>query len=208
MKNWLIFCFCYLIMAYMVSCYGKDVSEMPECSVYTQPSEGKVYIISDVPEMKYMVVQDKAISHNDIEWENISDVITSSDTIYPKKDCIILFYREDTEGNRYTKTLSKIEFNYCKFIESAIANDDMEVLRQIFCLEDEYPLTISYGTKYIEENVGFGTLDVFIAQIKEALRVAHNIKKLRIDSISSYNTDCNILKKEYPCIKHIFVSIH
>ena len=195
-------------MVSMISCYGKDVLEMSGCSVCAQLSEGKVYIISDAHEMRYMVTHDKATCHNDIEWENVSDIITSYDTIYPKNDCIILFYREDTEGNIETSTQSRIEFNYCEFIENAIVNDDMEVLRQVFRLGEEYPLTISYGAKYIEEDVGYGTLDVFIEQIKEASKVAHNMKKLRIDSISSYGADCNILKKEYPSIKHISVSTH
>lgn len=98
-----------------------------------------------------------------IDWKNVVDVITGTDTIYPKSNAYLYFFSEGADGKKQEK---EFYFDFHAFIEKSIRTSDGRVLKDMFySIKDKDHATYCVGDR-IEENLTSNTAEIFFGHIK------------------------------------------
>ena len=142
-------------------------------------------------------------SFSEINWKETGRSLHVTDTIRPKRDCVIAVRAERNGRSDYRS----FTFDYGVFIEKLLrfpSEGDGSVIRDvIYSFTGEQPLTISYDNM-IEDRCSSLEKDyVNLEILRERLNGAESI---HVDSISSYSRKSpveEVLDRQYPALEFL-----
>lgn len=164
------------------------LAALPVASLIDDPDSGEVSGKERLEQVDGMRIKDELAEHGRIivdsrslvkykvsptplkriDWKNVVDVITGTDTIYPKSNAYLYFFSEGADGKKQEK---EFFFDFHAFIEKSIRTSDMQVLKEMFYSIKDKDHAIYCVGDIIEEDLTPHTADNFFKHIKNSYHI-------------------------------------
>ena len=172
----------------------------------------KGYLTISVPKnvlAKMYVSPDLKANGKSIDWNKVSDFITSNDTLFPKRDCKIFIhaYSKNTTDSTFTDT--SFVFNMKEFVQYVVLEfaKDKELgnvtRKMLYNVSEDRPIIF---------DVGGGIEPIVITSIYDLKQIpdyiSQDLESFKIDSVVFYPYPKSIkgptiFSNEYPSLKYL-----
>lgn len=185
--------------------------KMPAIEVCNNLAD-KGYLTISVPKnilAKMYVSPDLKANSKSIDWNKVSDFITSNDTLFPKIDCKIFIHAYSKNTSDSTFTDASFVFNMKEFVQYVVLEfaKDKELgnvtRKMLYNVCGERPITF---------DVGGGIEPIIITSIYDLKQIpdyiSQDLESFKIDSVGFYPytkpiKGATIFSNEYPSLKYL-----
>lgn len=172
----------------------------------------KGYLTISVPKnvlAKMYVSPDLNANGKSIDWNKVSDFITSNDTLFPKRDCKIFIHVYSKNTTDLTFTDTSFVFNMKEFVQYVVLEfaKDKELgnvtRKMLYNVSEERPIIF---------DVGGGIEPIVITSIYDLKQIpdyiSQDLESFKIDSVDFYPYPKSIkgptiFSNEYPSLKYL-----